>query len=347
MEKAKAIYAYIQKWFKWNGYIGIGSENGIKKALELHSGGIADINLSLIAALNSAGINTEAVLLSTRDHGIANDLYPALNDFNYVIAKVNIGDKSYLLDATDQLLAFGMLPLPCLNGRGRVFSLDKPSYWSDIVTQQRENSTYTYDLTLQDDGKLKGTIVHYSSGYRGYLKRTEIKKFNSVDEYVETWGEKQPKLKILKSSVTNLDSLEMAVSETYEVELNVYDNLNHDRLRFSPYILNWITTNPFKLASRDYPVDWGMPSDERYILTVHLPAQYAIENPPQNIAFAMPNNGGRFLTSFDANGGTFIFSHVTQFNKSIYDTNEYPYLKELYNKIISSEKAELVFKKNK
>jgi cell fate (sporulation/competence/biofilm development) regulator YlbF (YheA/YmcA/DUF963 family) len=34
-----------------------------------------------------------------------------------------------------------------------------------------------------------------------------------------------------------------------------------------------------------------------------------------------------------------------QLNKSIYAKEEYPYLKELYNKVIQSEKAEVIFKK--
>jgi hypothetical protein len=77
-----------------------------------------------------------------------------------------------------------------LNDQGRVFSLDKPSYWIDMNTKQRENVTYSIDLTLQDDGKMKGTITRYSSGYSGYLRRKEIKKFNSVKEYVESIAEK-------------------------------------------------------------------------------------------------------------------------------------------------------------
>ena len=80
-------------------------------------------------------------MLSTRDHGFVNDLYPAINDFNYVVAKANIGDKSYMLDASDPLLPFGVLPLTCLNDKGRVFSLDKPSYWMDLNLPQKEKST--------------------------------------------------------------------------------------------------------------------------------------------------------------------------------------------------------------
>ena len=40
-------------------------------------------------------------------------------------------------------------------------------------------------VELKENGKLKGTITRYSSGYSAYLKRKAIKKFNTVDEYVE------------------------------------------------------------------------------------------------------------------------------------------------------------------
>jgi transglutaminase-like putative cysteine protease len=343
LEKAKAIYVYIKNSVRWNEGKGFSSEDGIKQAIENHTGNSGDINLALVAALNAAGITTEAVLLSTREHGNLNKLYPNLEDFNYVIAKANIGEKSYLLDATDALLPFGMLPLRCLNDQGRVFSLDKPSYWIDMTTQQRENVTYALDLTLQDNGKLRGTVTRFSSGYSGYLKRREIKKYNSIDEYVEHIELKN--IKILKSDIANLDSLDQPLGETYEVEMNQDNDLNHGRLTFSPFLLNQLTTNPFKLAEREYPVDWGMPSDERYIVNIHLPAQYSIENPPQGVAFALPNQGGKFFTSFESGNQTFTFSYDTRLDKSVYSPEEYPYLKELYNKIILTEKNEIVFKK--
>ena len=344
LEKAKAVYTYIQKSFKWNNMRGIYSEN-ISKAMDAKTGTIGDINLSLVTALTAAGLDAEAVMLSTRDNGVLNTLYPGLGDFDYVVAKVNIGTQSYLLDGSDPLLPFGMLQFKCLNDKGRVFSLTKPSYWIDLNLPQKEKSTYALDFTLQEDGKLKGTITKYSIGYRAYEKRTEIKKFNSTDEYVEDLNAKLPKLKILSSNISNIDSIDMPLGEKYEVEINVYDKLNGGRLAFNPFFLNRISTNPFKLAERSYPVDWGMASDDRFVLTMHLPAKYVIETPPQMMAIALPNNGGKFLTNYEAESNTFTFSDVIQFNKSIYSSEEYPYLKELYNKIIQSEKAEMVFKR--
>ncbi|MBS1531983.1 MAG: DUF3857 domain-containing protein [Bacteroidetes bacterium] len=346
LAKAKAIYYYINHNIKWDEQNNALSEDGIKQALDKHTGNSGDINLALVSALNAGGIRAEAVLLSTRAHGNITRLYPNLDDFNYVVAKADIGDKSYLLDATDPMLPFGMLPMRCLNDQGRAFSLDKPSDWVDLNTAQRQTTTYNFDLTLlQTDGKLKGTIKRFSVGYDAYLKRKEIKKFNSTDEYVEHVEQALGKVKILKSDIQNLDSLDMPLEESYDVEVSLYNNMNHDKLAFNPVLMDQVKTNPFKLSERDYPVDWGMPSDERYIITIHVPDQYTIENPPQNVSFGLPNQGGRFLTDYQSEGNTFTFSYVTQFNKSVYSAEEYPYLKELYNKIILAEKNEMVFKK--
>ncbi|RVU03103.1 DUF3857 domain-containing protein [Mucilaginibacter limnophilus] len=344
LDKAKAVYNFIQKNYKWNGFKGIYSD-GIRKAFEKHTGTVADINLSLVAALNSAGLNTEAVLLSTRSNGLLSKIYPVITEFDWVVAKVNIGDKAYYCDATDPLLPFGILPLHCLNDQGRAMSIDKPSYWVDFSPQEK-TSTYLLDLVLQENGKLKGRIVNYSAGYDGYLKRKKIKGFNSVDEYIEDLDDKQPKLRILKSDIKNIDSLELPLVENYEVEMDVYDNLNAKKFTFNPFILSKISENPFKLAERSYPVDLGMPLTERVTLNIELPAGYTIETPPKDISFALPNNGGRFVTQFTGIGNKFSFSHLISHKKAIYASEEYPYLKEFYNQVILSEKSDLVFRKN-
>lgn len=345
LSKAKAVYAYIQKNIKANDFNGYSTDNGIRKALDTHSGNVADINLALIAALNAAGINTEAVLLSTRNHGVINKLYPVINDFNYVIAKANIGGTYYLLDATDPLLPFGLLPISCINDQGRVLSLNKPSYWIDLKATQKKSSYYIFDLTLQNNGKLIGTLTDYSKGYEAYNGRKAIKKFNSVDEYVENLDEKMSKIKVLKSDVENVDSLDATLVEKYDVEIDAYDNLNHERLAFNPFIINKIAENPFKLTDRSYPVDMGAPSEVRMMVTVHLPDNYTIESTPENVGIRLPNQGGQFITSFDNHNNEFTFSHLMQLNNSIYMPGEYPYLKELFNKIIQTERAEIIFKK--
>ncbi len=304
-QKAKAVYRWVQSWFKWNNFWGIYSNDGIKKAIETHAGSVADINITLVDALNAAGINTEAVLLSTRDHGLINRLYPVIGDFNYVVAKANIDSNVYFLDATDPILPFGILPEKCLNDQGRVFSFDKPSYWTDLNTKQRKTITTTYDLTLQEDGKLKGTLTRYSIGYDAYLKRKEIKKFNSTEEYIENYNGRMSHLKILKSTILNVDSLDLPLSEEYEVEIDT-KNTSNDHFVLNPYLFHKLTINPFRLAERNFPVDMGMASDDRYILHLHMPVQYKLDNKLQTHEVSLDKDA-MYVTSFDNNNNDITF----------------------------------------
>lgn len=346
LARAKAVYRYIKGWYKWNRQADMFSEN-IKRAFESHSGSTADINLSLAAALTEAGLNAETVVLSTRDNGIINKLYPTIGDFNYVIVKLNLNDKSWLLDASEPLLPFGLLPLRCINDQGRVISFDKPSYWIDMVASQKETRIYTADLTLQEDGKMKGIISKVSRGYEAFDKRNTIKSFNSVDEFVEDLDEKWAKTKVIKSKITNIDSLEESLTEIYTVEMDVFDDLNGDKFYLNPFFLSRISENPFKLDNRSYPVDLGAITDSRMIVTISLPEKFSVIGQPANIALALPGGSGKFLSTSSIIDNKIMLSEIKQLNKAIYTPDEYPLLKELYRQIVQAQKTDFVLQKAK
>src|SRR5205085_10865348 len=113
LTKAKRVYEFVKQKFEWNGVYGLYSEYGLRKALDLGKGNVGDINLTLIASLVAADLNAEPVILSTRANGFPVELHPVLSDFNYVIARLTIDNKTYLLDATDDFLPFGLIPARC------------------------------------------------------------------------------------------------------------------------------------------------------------------------------------------------------------------------------------------
>ncbi|MXV15320.1 DUF3857 domain-containing protein [Hufsiella ginkgonis] len=345
LSKAKAIYAYLQKWYKWNGFDGIYSMTGIRKAYESHTGSSGDINLALVAALSYAGLDAEAVLLSTRENGFINKLYPVLSDFDYVVAQVNIDGKSYMLDATDPLLPFGLLPFKCINDQGRVISRNKPSYWIDMTAAEKKSRTLNLDLTINDNGKITGALKCYSKGYEAYNKRRAIKKFNSVEEYVENLDEKMPRIKLLKSQINNIDSLDLALEEIYEVQIDAFSDLNTGSFSFNPFFMEAIRENPFKLKERTYPVDMGSPSDYRIQMSLRFPERFEVASKPAPIGLALPLSGGRYTSETNIDGNQLVYTQITQFNKSVYSNEEYSYLKEMYNRIIQTQKTDIVFRK--
>lgn len=344
-EKMRAIYKWVQKSFKVNFNDGVFNGTGVKKTLEAHTGSVDDINIILADALAAAGINSEVVLLSTRDNGLINRLYPNTSYFNYLVVKANAGGKSWFLDATDPLLPFGTLPLKCLNDQGRVFSNNKPSYWVNLDTKQRDDATLSIDLTLQPNGTGKARITRYSANYSAYLKRTAIKKFNSIDEYAENFWSKMPGTKLLKATIEDIDSLDMPLKEEYEVEMDFKNEFTHDRFLINPYIFNQLKINPLQVTERTYPVDRGMPTQEKYVLVMHLPEQYTIERGLQNQSVSLGDNDGVYTTHFENGDNTFTFSSLIEYNKTIYPPGEYPYLKQFISKMISAEKAEVQVRK--
>jgi len=344
LAKAKAIYNYIKKQIKWNNYYGKYTEDNIKNAVDSRSGNVADINISLIAALSTANLDAEAVILSTRDNGTVNKLYPVLTEFNYVVAKVNIGDKSYLLDATEPLLPFGLLPLRCINDQGRVINVKKPSYWIDLKASQKTTTNYILNGELTDDGKVKATLTTHTQGYAALNKRKDILRYTSPDEYVEKLDERLTRIKILSHKISNLDSVENALKESYEVEFTVNDGSN-GQFYFSPFFINPVSKNPFNLSDRTYPVDLGASSDERVIINLTLPGNYKMIEKPQNMAIALPNAGGKYLLQCAFEGDKIAVSQMLQFNNAIYQPDEYFALKEFYSKIIQNQKSEFLFKR--
>ena len=177
------------------------SEFGIKKSFESKTGNVGDINLSLIAALKYAEVPVEPMLLSTRKNGLVTDLYPVLSDFNYVVAKVTIADKIYLLDATDDFHPFGLLPERCLNGKGRVIG-DKESYWFELKPTDKEKTTTMLTLVLDDDGVIKGSIQYLYAGYKAVSERKKIYGFSSLARVHKRLS--KTKTRILTSAILKL-----------------------------------------------------------------------------------------------------------------------------------------------
>lgn len=343
--KAQIIYDYIRHQIKRDGFIGIYSENTIKKALEIRSGNTADINLALVAALTAADLDAEAMILSTRNNGVVNTLYPVISEFNYVIAKVNIDGKSYLLDASEPLMPFGLLPLHCINGQGRVIPQKKPSYWYDVKAGKKDLTRYNLNATLGKDGKLKGTLTTFSNGYAAFHKRNKILAASSIDEFVEKLDEGMSKISILKHDIRNLDSVEHPLVENYEIEALIFQDMNHNPLFFNPFFIEKISKNPFNLNERTYPVDLGAESELRISMTIKIPDHYVLADQPKELNIGLPKGSGRYLCTTELSDGVLTINQLLQFNKPTYEPDEYLLLKELYSRIIQLQKTDIILKR--
>jgi len=156
-DKAAAISNYVKQNVAWDGTSRRFLSKTLKKVLEEKKGSSAEINLLLASMLEKADIKVSPVLISTRDHGFVREETPISSQFNYVICLASVGEKSFLLDATEKLLPMGMLPERCLNGSGFVVSKDGYQ-WVKLQSTTKSKTMVNADLVLSEAGDLKGKL---------------------------------------------------------------------------------------------------------------------------------------------------------------------------------------------
>lgn len=342
LSAAKEIFEAIRLHFRWNEEERFFSD-GIKKAYEKGIGSSADINLALVAAYKHLGFDAEPVILSTRDNGVPTDLFPVLTDFNYVIGLVKVGGQTYLLDATDDFLPFGVLPERCLNGRGRVMAR-KGSYWQDITPRDKARQLTSLNVTLSKDGELRGTVTMTYTGYKAAEKRSRIYSFTTPEDYINHQKNSSHNATISQFEILNLEDRSKPLVEKFAVEFEPV-SMNGGTFLFNPFLMGRVVRNPFRSNERLYPVDFGVPRDETVIVNVQLPEGIIIDEIPERVGVALPNSGGRYIFDVRQNGSVLAVNSSLLINRTVFSSEEYHYLKELYNRVISINRMELVLKK--
>jgi len=344
LAKAKKIFEFVQLWYSWDEVFGIFSEFGIKKAFDTKKGNVGDINLTLIAALRQAGFNVEPVILSTRQNGFPIEIHPVITDFNYVIAKLNLNDKVILLDAVDDFMPFGTIPVRCLNGKGRVLG-DKHSYWLELKPSVKMKKYCAFNLKLEKDGIIHGTIQNTYYGYEAIDKRKEIASFKNEKEYLQDVKNKAVRYQLNNLEIVNGDDSSKELIEKFEIRME--GNVEADYLFFNPFLDQKLKENPFKSGLRLYPVDYGAPIDWSMMVLLEYSDDFELTELPERVALGLPNAGGRYLFGVQNTGNKVSVNNVLNINRTLYTAEEYHYLKELYNRVIQVQNSDLVFKRKK
>lgn len=344
-DKANKIYTYIKQNIKWNKKYGVYVDNGIKKALEEKNGNVADINIALICALKAANLEATPIILSTRPNGIPSLYNPSISDYNYTIAHLKIGEDSYFLDATDLNTAFGLIPLRCINYEGRHI-LENGSIPIPLVASYTSKTAYSFNGVLNQNGSLSGDLTTYYMGYANNNKRDEINNFNSLDEYFEDYAEKTSHINIEASKVNQLNDANTALFEEHNISVNEFASTNNNALTFNPFIIGKISTNPFNLDERTYPIDLGSSIQTTFDFTIELPEGYTLSEQFKNLNMALPNKDAIFKYVVKEENNILNIQCVIFLQKPLFPPDEYLNLKEFFSRIIQSQKIDLTLIKS-
>ncbi len=340
-DKIGAITNYIKQNVVWDETSRRLISKSLKKVLEDKNGSSAEINLLIASMIEKADIKVSPVLLSTRDHGFLRETTPISSQFNYVICMATIGDKSMLLDGTEKLLPLGVLPERCLNGNG--FVVSKEGYQWVKLQSAKSRTVVNADLSLDVSGDLKGKLRVDRAGYAALESRKKYLS-NGEAEYVKGFLDSKP-WEITKSEITNAKEINLPLKESYELTVNEHVVSTPDALYFNPIVLDRMDINPFRLETREYPVDYGNAFERIYTCRISIPEGYVVDELPKSKILTLPENSAKFTYSVNQAGNILSIVCNFQINQSLFSQIDYPNLREFYNQAVAKQAEQVVLKK--
>lgn len=349
-EKAAAILRYVQDKMTWNGEYGYICDTGIKKAFAAHTGNVGDINLMLVNMLREANLDANAVLISTRKHGMA--VYPSTMAYNYVIAAVANEGNLILLDATSKYSMPDILPIRALNDVGRMivqigaqrdhryFAKEVPLYAKTI---SKEN--YAISAKVGPGGIVSGRARAQLYDYFGYMAAENMTALD--DETLRVNLEKDKKgleaedYKVLNKSAAGGKPLvqEYSFKDTGSAEMLA------GKLYVNPLLYMAEAVNPFGLDDRQYPVDFIFPFRHTFQIRLEIPEGFVAEHIPENKKEQFAGTLGEYNFAVSVNGNVIQVYFSFGMNTAIVQPEHYAALKDFFRSLIEKQNEKIVLKK--
>ncbi|UOR03989.1 DUF3857 domain-containing protein [Hymenobacter aerilatus] len=340
-----AVRHLVHHSVKYNDQDRLYATTTTRRAYDQHNGSAADVNLLLIGALRDAGLTAHPVILSTRDHGRVNTMFPLLSNFNYVIAHVALPDnKEMLVDATEEAMPCGNLPGRCLNGVGRLLLPDATqSRWVDLTPSTRFVDYRKVQLQLDEKGGYTGQVHQEYGGYLGAHHRSRLVKLGEK-KFMEELAKGHEGWDIPKYAFKEKETYTAPLALDYELT-STGNEQAADMLYINPMRHFGDSKNPFLHEDRRFPVDFGALMDETNLVTLTLPAGYAVEEMPKPLVVDLPDNGGRFMYSISPSENSLQIMTRMNLRKTVYSAEEYAALRDFYSRLLAKQAEQIVLKK--
>ena len=340
--RIQKVLSFVKQKVKWNSYLGFASDEGTRKAYKEGTGNSADINLMLVSMLNHANIKAHPVLVSTRDHGIP--IFPTLEGFNYVVAAVKVGGGYHLLDATNVFSTFNVLPTRALNWYGRMVSEGGNSEVIDLMPKQKSMDAVMMNVSLNEDGSVDAKLRQQYTHNNAYVFRNFYNK-GTEEAYLEELEKEQGDIEISDYTLENNLNLGKPIQQEYQFYKEDGYEAIAGKLYVTPMFHLAQKESPFKSEKREFPIDYGYPWQDRYMITINIPDGYTVEHLPEPISLVLPEGLGKFTYNISTSGAHISLRVEMEMNTPIFPPQYYQNLRELYRQVVEKESEKVILVK--
>ncbi len=344
LSKLIAVYDYVRNTIVWDGKQRVYGGGSLDNVLESKKGNSGNISLLLTAMLRSAGIEAHPAILSTRENGQITEMYPMLSKFNSTVVRARASGSEFILDATDPLRKYDLIPTSILNVRALVIKPGRAE-WITITSPKRYIHRAAATLTVDTTGEVRGTLESVDEEYSALAKRRALREKKPVEIARSIFSTEKTGLTIDSVTVTGQDSLDAPLRISAQVTGASYAQVSGDFIYLNPAVVDRATTSPFKLKDRKFPVDMSYKRTILDVTNVKIPDGYGVAELPLSTRLSVGADEAKYSREAAVEGGVIQVMMRVTFNTTTFQPSSYAVLKDFYEKIVAAESNLIVLKK--
>jgi len=343
-ERLEKIYDYVRTTMEWNGQYSIFTSDRVDRMHDSKIGNGADIALLLISMLQAADIDAYPVILSTRDHGKIQHLYPIRDQFNHVIAYAEIDGEVFLLDATNPLCPVNVLPYNSLNETGLLIKRDELT-WVPIKPTVSYFSNISGVINLDDAGGISSTMHIMQDGYGAISGRRILERAGEVEYIQSLLGSRETTLIVDSLRISGKTDIARSLDTFIKFSSDEYLVIDDELLYLNPKIFGGIDDNPFETGNRTYPVDFAFLRESLITIDIIVPDGYAVAELPRAVNLSLQDDSAQYTRYVTVDDGIISINRRFEINKTVFSTREYRRLRNFFNQVVAMETQQVVLER--
>ncbi len=329
------IHNYVRKNMEWNNYGSIWALNGVKSAWKDKKGTSGEINLILVNLLKDAGLKAYPLMVSTRDNGRVNTSFAHWRNFNKVLAYVTIGDKNYVLDATEKYTPARLIPYEVMYSEGLVIEKIDTGEWGWRVLWDEQpffRETVIVRADIDEQGIMKGDASVTCFDYSRVQRLPVLKQ--GKDKFIEKYfTASNPGVKVDTLAIENEDVDSLPLTQT--IKFNQPVNSSGEYKYFSVNLFTGLEKNPFVADNRFSDVFFGSNQNYQIVANITIPETYEFEALPKSMRMIMPDTSISITRRINSEKNILAVRISLEFKKPFYTPEEYPDFKEFYKQLFA------------
>jgi len=356
LEKARMIYEYIVKNIRYSS-IPFRQSNlvpqSISKIINTKLGDCKDLSYLFMALADKAGLQSQLVLISTRNNGTKAIVLPSV-EFNHCIVQLTVGGTKYYLELTDSYLPFASVPanlhgalslvIPRQGAKqeSQLLPLDVSARTKDKLVKRIDIVVKGRDVTFDVTSVIQGALT---SSYRdSYNLLSEERQREKWQEVISGSSKNPVSLGFIKFNdlATLGDSIK--INYGYSVKNEVIEAGSMKMIKL-PFLDVVASLDNFVADTRIFPVEYGnYENADEYesIITIKLPLGQKFIEVPESKKFNF--NKSTFSIMYKRAGNDLIIHRVAKLDRSVIAPSDYVRFKKFFDDIVQSESKYVIFK---